>query len=201
LLEVRAGSPPSATEMIQRFHGIHGLDRLNDYWTIWESWFADVDESHSVLPMLVFFRSPRSQNSWVTSAGAVLDAAALTLSIVDIPRSASAQLCIRAGYLALRRIADGFDISYPVAPHYPENPISISRMEFDVAVDLLAASGIPLKTDREQAWIDFSGWRVNYDSVLLDLCRLTMAPTAPWSSDRVIKESFQHTVSPGKMSS
>jgi hypothetical protein len=50
--------------------------------------------------------------------------------------------------------------------------------------DQLAAQGVPLKPDREQAWHDFRGWRVNYDLALLGLARLTMAPYAPWSSDR-----------------
>jgi hypothetical protein len=170
--------------MILRFNRIHGIERLNDYWSVWEAWFADVEESHSVLSALVFFRSPRSQNSWVVAAGAVLDAAALTLSAVDIPLSASAQLSIRAGFLALRRICDYFDIPYPPNPHFPQDSISISRDEFNDALEQLSAGGVPLKTDREQAWIDFAGWRVNYDFVLLSLCALTMAPPAPWSSDR-----------------
>jgi hypothetical protein len=184
LLEVRAGNPPSAVEMILRFNRIHGLERLNDYWVNWEAWFADIEESHTVLPALVFFRSPRSQNSWVVSAGAVLDAAALTLSAVDIPRSAAAQLSIRAGFIAFRRIIDYFDIPYPQDPHYPQDPISISREEFDLALERLTKGNVPLKTDRDQAWLDYAGWRVNYDVVLLTLCSLTMAPKAPWSSDR-----------------
>lgn len=35
------------------------------------------------------------------------------------------------------------------------------------------------------AWRDFAGWRVNYDTVLVALAGLTMAPYAPWSSDRL----------------
>jgi hypothetical protein len=38
--------------------------------------------------------------------------------------------------------------------------------------------------DRDQAWRDFAGWRVNYDTVLLALAALTLAPPAMWSSDR-----------------
>jgi hypothetical protein len=183
LLEVRAGNPPTAVGMIQRFYRIHGLEALNDYWPVWEAWFADVEETHSVLPALVFFRSPRPQNSWVVAAGAVLDGAALTLAAVDIPISASAQLSIRAGYLALRRICDYYTIPYPADPHFPQEHISISQIEFKAALDALAAAHVPLKPDREKAWVDFSGWRVNYDVPLLALCTLTMAPPAPWSSD------------------
>ena len=45
-------------------------------------------------------------------------------------------------------------------------------------------NGVPLKDDRDRTWQDFAGWRVNYDVVLLALAGLTMAPPAPWSSDR-----------------
>lgn len=200
LLEVRAGNPPSAVEMILRFNRIQGIERLNDYWSVWETWFADVEESHTVLPALVFFRSPRPQNSWVTAAGAVLDAAALTLSSVDIPISASAQLSIRAGFLALRRIADYFDIPYPPDPHFPQNPISVTRAEFDAALERLSQNDVPLKPDRDKAWIDFAGWRVNYDFVLLALCSLTMAPPSPWTGGRVNKSKLPPLFLPKKKS-
>jgi hypothetical protein len=184
MLEVRAGSPPSALEMLLRFNRIHGLEKLSDYWRTWEAWFADVEESHTTLPALIFFRSPRPENSWVTAAGAVLDAAAITLSAVEIPYEASAALCSRAGYLTLRRIANYFDIPNPQDPHYPENPICVEREEFEDVLNQLATAGLPIKTDREQAWHDFAGWRVNYDRALILLCGLVMAPHAPWSSDR-----------------
>jgi len=184
LHEVRAGSPPSASEMLQRFNRIHGLNRLSDYWKIWEAWFADVEESHTTLPALVFFRSPRAENSWVTAGGAVLDAAAITLSAVDIPFDTSAALCIRSGFLAFRRIANYFDLPNPQEPHYPEIPVCVTHEEFNSVLDELEAAGVPIKADREQAWIDFAGWRVNYDRSLILLCGLVMAPNALWSSDR-----------------
>jgi len=184
LLEVRAGSPPSASEMLQRFNRIHGLNKLGDYWRTWETWFADIEESHTTLPTLIFFRSPRAENSWITAAGAVLDAASITLSAIDIPYESSAALNIRAGFLALRRIANYFDIPNPQNPSYPEFSICVERSEFDSLLDELAAAGLPLKPDREQAWRDFAGWRVNYDRSLILLCGLVMAPSASWSSDR-----------------
>jgi hypothetical protein len=185
MLEVRAGSPPSALEMLLRFHRNQGLEKLGAYWSIWEAWFADLEESHSTLPALVFFRSPRGENSWITAAGAVLDAAAITLSTIDIPYEVSAELSIRAGFLALHRIADYFDIPHPHDPHYPAVPICVDRLEYDDVVNKLAAAGIPIKADREQAWRDFAGWRVNYDRSLILLCALVMAPQAPWSGDRI----------------
>ena len=44
--------------------------------------------------------------------------------------------------------------------------------------------GLPVVSDRHQAWQDFAGWRVNYDRPLLALAPFVEAPDAPWSSDR-----------------
>jgi hypothetical protein len=183
LLEVRAGSPPSAAELIARYQRIHGLDHLGDLWARWEEWFVDVEETHTSLAAIALFRSPLPEHSWVTAAGAVLDAASLTNAVVDTPHDPRADLCIRAGYLALRHISDFFLIRYNLNPNR-NDPISVTREDFDAACERVARDGTLLKADREQAWLDFKGWRVNYDTVLLGLCLLTMAPEAPWSSDR-----------------
>ena len=183
-LEVRAGSPPSGLEMLLRYHRLKRIDRLpEDVWIKWEDWFADVEETHTSLPALAFFRSPQPDRSWITAAGAVLDAASLMRSSVDLPPETEADLTIRAGYIALRRIATFFRIRFNNVPA-PDDPISVAREEFDQALDTLEAAGLPVKADREQAWRDFRGWRVNYDTVLVVLAQLVSAPPAPWSSDR-----------------
>jgi len=184
---VRAGTPPSAIQLFKRYHRIHGLEKLDSLWITWEAWFADLEESHTSLGVLAFFRSPQPHRSWITAAGAILDAASLATSTIDIPRDPQTDVCIRAGFLALRHIADFFRIPYDPNPS-PTDPISISREEFEAACDELANAGVPLKLDRDQAWRDFAGWRVNYDIVLLALATLTMAPEAPWSSDRAMKQ-------------
>ncbi len=186
MLEVRAGSPPSAVEMIERFYRIGQLDRMSQLWVTWEAWFVDIEETHTSLGALAFFRSPQGHRSWITAAGAVLDAAALCASTVDQPRDPQRDLCLRAGYLALRYIADFFRIKYNPNPK-PDDPISIARQEFDQVYDRLLQAGIPLKPDRDDCWRHFAGWRVNYDTVLVALCGLLMAPEAPWSSDRSLR--------------
>ena len=187
MLEVRAGDPPSAVEMLVRLYRIPGLDErmFNQIWTDWEVWFTDVEESHTSLLPLVFFRSQKPQRSWVTAAGTILNAAALFDSTVDIEIDPQARLTLRAGYLALRSIADLLGIEHNDNPS-PDDAISIARDEFDDVYDELAANGVPVRTDREQAWKDFAGWRVNYDSVLIQIARLTEAPYALWVSDRSI---------------
>jgi hypothetical protein len=188
MLEVRAGSPPSAVEMIKRYTRLKRLDRFGEIWTAWETWFVDIEESHTSLASLSFFRSPQPHRSWVIAAGTVLDCAALVRSAVDIPADSQADLCIRAGYLALRYIGAFFRISYDPNPS-PTDPISISRAEFEAALDEMAEASVPLKADREQAWRDFVGWRVNYDTVLLALAELMIAPPARWSSDRQLADA------------
>jgi hypothetical protein len=193
LLEVRAGSPPSAVEMLSRFQRLKRMDKLTDLWVSWEQWFADVEETHTSLAALSFFRSPQSDRSWITAAGAVLDTASLVSAVVDTPRDVQAELTIRAGYICLRRICDFFGIQYNPNPG-PNDPTSVSRVEFDAVCDQLVAAGVPLKSDREQAWRNFAGWRVNYDVPLLALAALTMAPYAPWSSDRSLRRSRRVTL-------
>lgn len=185
-LETQAGSPPAGTTLLERMARIGGLEGLVDLWEDWSRWFADIEETHLSTPSLVFFRSPQAERSWVTAAGAVLDAAALLLSSVDVERQAQAALCVRSGYIALRRIATIYQIPFDPDPGAGD-PISITREEFDAALQRLSAAGAPLGADKELAWASYRGWRVNYDAVLLGLSTLTMAPIAPWSSDRALR--------------
>ncbi len=179
----RAGTPPSPAQLLVRAQRIGWLDQLDDLWVEWDRWFVEVEESHTSYSALNFFRSQDHGRSWITAAGCVLDTAALRASALDLPRTYRAELCIRSGFLALRNIADFFDIDYDADPA-SDAPISISQDEFNLVYDELAAAGVPMLADREQAWRAYAGWRVNYDTVLLALAGLMMAPYAMWSSDR-----------------
>jgi hypothetical protein len=185
LLEVRAGTPPWAVTMLERYQLIGLADRSDELWQRSEEWFADVRESHTSIGSLPFFRSPEPQLHWVTAAGAVLDAASLSMAALEGGPQPNAALCVRSGYLAMRRIADFFGIPYDADPR-PDDPISIRRDEIEAALDRLEAIGAPVKRDRDQVWRDFVGWRVNYDTVLITLAGLTLAPPAPWSGDRAV---------------
>ena len=189
LLATRAGDPPSPVRLLIRNQRINNV-LSEDWYADWGEWFADIEESHTSQGALVFFRSPLARRSWVTAAGCVLDSAALSLSVVDMPKDPQAGLCIRSGYLCLRRIADRMLVPYDPDPA-PADPISVAREEFDDVCRRLEDAGVPLKADIDQAWRDFSGWRVNYDAVLVQLAGLVMAPYAPWSSDRSLSGSLR----------
>jgi hypothetical protein len=183
ILESRAGLPPSPFEMLVRYRRVGALDLLDDLFDEWERWFAEVEESHTSFAALAFFRSPHPERSWITAAGVVLDTAALSLSVLDRPLSGRAALCLRTGFLCLRRIADYFGLPYDPDPA-PDAPISVTRREFDLMLYELEAAGVPIRTDRDRAWRDFQGWRVNYDQALVGIAKMVVAPPARWSSDR-----------------
>jgi hypothetical protein len=198
LLEVRAGSPPSAVEMLLRYHNIGQLATMAQLWLTWEQWFTELGETHTTLAALSLFRSSSPHRSWVTASGTIMDAASLMLSAIDIPRNTEAGMCIRAGAIALRGIAQSLTSPYNPDPQ-KHHAISLKREEFDDALDRLAAADIPLHQDREQAWREFVEWRVNYDFTLLSLAHTLMAPEAPWTSDRAptpFDSSLKDTVEP-----
>ena len=190
MLEVRAGSPPTPAELLIRYARIDRLhDISGDLFDRWERWFVDVEESHTSQASLVFFRSPTPRRSWITAAGCVLDTAAIVKSSVDLRPPPRADILIRSGFLCLRRIAAFYGIRYDPDPE-PTDPISVTRREFDLVCVELQAAGVPLKDDRDQAWRDFAGWRVNYDTVLLEICAMVDAPPAKWSSDRMPRRRY-----------
>lgn len=187
-LETEAGSPPWAVALLVRLLHVEGLPLLDSYWRDWTHWFNDIEETHSTTPMLVFFRSPAPERCWVNAAGTILDSAALVSSTLASQRrhQARAELCLRAGYLALRRIGDYFVMPDDPRPH-PGTPVAIRREEFDEACQYLIEAGAALRDDREQAWRDFARWRSVYEPLLLRFASLCTAPEAPWSGDRPIE--------------
>ena len=182
-LEIRAGTPPTPEAMIILAHETGGLDDMEETWTEWEQWFIHVEETHQTYPALAYFRSVRPERSWVTAAGCILDTAAIMLSTVTVRHSPAAPFMIRAGYVALRNIADFFAIDYDPDP-MEMAPITVRRDEFYETYEALKNAGVPVVEDRERAWRDFAGWRVNYDNCLVGLASMISAPPGKWSTDR-----------------
>jgi hypothetical protein len=179
----RIGSPPSVLALYENFKDVRGCDKLDALWEEWEGWFAELEESHSSFPFLVYFRSPSPNRNWLTAAGTILDSVALATSTLTAYNTANAHLTLHTGYMSLRAIAVVLDL--PVNSHpQPDTPISISRSEFDQLYQELTKLNYELVADREKAWKDFAAARSGYDQTLLALAEKIFAPYAPWSSDR-----------------
>ena len=152
-LSVRAGVPSTPWGVLEIAQSVASYVRLDELWQEWEQWFIEVGETHTTLTILNYYRSPVPNQTWIGAAATVLDAAALFNSAVDLPY-----------------------------PHHPDRtiPIAITRAEFDLVLDHLERSGIPLVSDRDAAWLDFVGWRVNYDAIIEAAYHLFDVPRVDW---------------------
>ena len=183
LLESRAGSPAWGPELLMRHQLVGTIDNLASLFAEWERWAADVAESHSTYPSLLYLRSPRAQNSWIVSLIAVLDAAALNLAMDPAGAPIEARMCIRMGFTCLRDIAQATRIPYDPDPD-PDHPISLTEEAFDEAYDRLVAVGLATSRPKHEAWAHFRGWRVNYEAVAYDIAYRLDAPPAKWTGPR-----------------
>jgi hypothetical protein len=189
LLNERAGVPSWGPELLARTHyalgtGASTLNTMPDLYAQWESWAADVAESHTTYPVLVRFRSQESLSSWVTSLLAVLDSAALFLALSPgIAPVVPARLCLRSGFRCFNRIARtiGFDI-----PREPDTDAgtTVTYAEFLDAVGRMRGVGFPIERDPADAWPDFVGWRVNYEPAAYAVAAAVYAVPALWSGPR-----------------
>lgn len=179
-LEIRAGRPAHPLTFLTRSHRIGWLEVMDTVWAEWEEWFLRIEETHTTHTSLSFFRSAYYGRSWLVAAGTVLDAASLLQSTIDVDASPRAALCIRSGFTTLGHLADIFEVDRPADPCLDTCQLSIDRATFDELCDELASAGVPLKTDRDQAWSDFAGWRVNYEASLLGLSDYLRLSPGEW---------------------
>jgi hypothetical protein len=92
LLDARAGSPPSAAELLSRFGNCPQQAVLDQIFKDWERWAAEVLESHLSYPALSFFRSQHNNQSWLGALITILDASALVIAGVDGLRNEQAKI-------------------------------------------------------------------------------------------------------------
>ncbi|MEO6965150.1 MAG: two pore domain potassium channel family protein, partial [Acidobacteriaceae bacterium] len=92
LLDARAGSPPTALELLRRHAGPAGALALQTLLVEWERWSAELLESHISYPQLCFFRSQHDNQSWLSALVAILDTCALLIATVEGDAARQAQL-------------------------------------------------------------------------------------------------------------
>src|ERR1700733_14376557 len=92
LLDARAGSPPTSTELLRRHAFAGGQEALVVLLVEWERWSAEILESHISYPILCYYRSQHDNQSWLSALTAILDSCALLISVVPGIASRQAQL-------------------------------------------------------------------------------------------------------------
>jgi voltage-gated potassium channel Kch len=115
MLDARAGSPPTAAELLRRHADTGNMGRLGVLLLDWERWAADLLESHLSYPVLCYYRSQHDNQSWLASLTCVLDTCALVQVGIDGAHAWQARLTFAMARHAVVDIAQIFN-TRPVAP-------------------------------------------------------------------------------------
>ena len=184
-LDELAGTQPDGIKVVDAYVNVFGPSRLGELWQTWIGWFADLATSGSTLSGELFLRSSRWERSWICAAGALLDAAALVDSSIDLTTDPAADRLVRLGSRSLRQVLEPLGLRCPDQPKWPQTPINVTQQEFEEAYDHLQQSGLPMKSDKNAAWTTFARHRVQYECSLMTLVRLKKPPRgARWTTDR-----------------
>jgi hypothetical protein len=152
-------------------------DRLGDLFMSWESCAAAITESHVSYPWLMVFRSPVSNDSWITSVLAVLDAATLLHVIAGLEAPVESTSCARACEASLERLAS-IVTPYPRPAHFPEGAL-LTRAEFALAYERVVAR-FASPVSPEAAFSCFCAERKRYEGYALALARFVRLPLDGW---------------------
>lgn len=139
LLDARAGSPPSAIELLRRHAGPAGETALQTLLVEWERWSAELLESHISYPQLCFFRSQHDNQSWLSALVTMLDTCALLIATVDGEAVRQAQLTFVMARHAVLDLAHIFSLSANAAV-----PDRFPQERVDAACHQLAEVGFVL---------------------------------------------------------
>jgi hypothetical protein len=179
LLEARSGNPAWGPEILARHYWLDTMDELSPLYSDWERWAAAVSESHANYPGLLWFRSPVSTRSWLVGLVAMMDSAALYHSVSPAQTPRQARLCLSMGINCLRSMARALRIPYDDDP-LPSASIRLTRQEFDEGFNRLESVNFPTERTADEAWLNFQGWRVNYEGIVDALTTIIVPPPAPW---------------------
>ena len=184
LLDARAGSPPTATELMRR-HSYDGAEQaLSMLLMEWERWSAELLESHISYPQLCYFRSQHTNQSWLSALTAILDTSALMISGVRGQEARQAQLTFAMARHALVDLAQIFS-QRPVNDAADRLPPERYQRMFEV----LSASSARLCRD-EFSQERLREMRALYEGYAEALSRFLRMPLPPWLTDQPHKDNW-----------
>ncbi|MFT4113206.1 potassium channel family protein [Silvibacterium sp.] len=184
LLDARAGSPPTAAELMRRHAFPGGSDALNILLVEWERWSAELLESHISYPLLCYFRSQHSNQSWLSALTAILDVCALMIAGVQDHAARQAQLTFAIARHALVDIAQIFSLS---PTQQTDDRLPPER--FEVLYRLLCESGIRVCRDGD-SMARLAAMRALYEGYANALSRYLCMSLPPWVADRPYRDNW-----------
>jgi hypothetical protein len=172
LLDARAGSPPSASEMLRRHGHERGMEALRQLLHEWERWSAELLEGHLSYPVLAYFRSQHENQSWLASLTAILDTCALVLVGVEGACRWQAELTFAMARHALVDLSLIFRTSPIEAKHDRLPPEKLAELRSS-----LAEAGIIFREDEGGVQLDeLRGMYEPYVQALGDYFRIAIPP-------------------------
>ena len=187
LLDARAGSPPSATELLRRSARVGRPEGLRELLADWERWCAEIMESHISYPVLCYFRSQHTNQSWVTALTAILDTCALSIACFEHESLHQAHLTFAMGRHAVVDIAQVFH----QAP-FTKTPERLSRESFQRICENLRRDGLTVRS-HEDAWNRLREMRRLYEPYVLTLSHHLRMDLAPWTHPTGVKDNWVAT--------
>ncbi len=184
LLDARAGSPPSAAELLRR-HG-QSMDELGRLLRDWERWSADLLESHLSYPVLCYYRSQHTNQSWLAALTTILDASALVMVGIDGAPTRQAQLTFA---MARHAVLDLAQIFAPGPPRTPD-PDRLSPELLRRLRAALAAEGITLREDSASE-ARLVTLRRMYEPHVNALADYLVMPLPPWVATTDAYDNWQ----------
>jgi hypothetical protein len=185
MLDGRAGSPPSASEILARHSRSNSLDRIDGLLANWEIASAQMLETHISYPVLIYYRSHHDNQSWVASITAVADTCALILVGIEGVDPWQAQLT----FAMLRHtLVDLVAVANEVpAASYPER---LPGEELEALRDYLDAAGVHCARTPE-ADDQLSRLRAMYEPYLSALSTYLVLPVTPWHNAGLVQDNWK----------
>ncbi|HXJ07709.1 MAG TPA: potassium channel family protein [Candidatus Acidoferrum sp.] len=187
LLDSRAGTPPTAGELLRRHSYPHGQDALRELLKDWELWSAELMESHLSYPVLAYFRSQHDNQSWVASLTAILDTCALVMVGVEDACEKQAELTFAIARHAVVDLSQVFGTAPASLPHdrLPAEQLLHIR-------NILAQHGLKLR-DGDEADRRLTELRGMYEPYIHALAAYLNQSLPPWIPQRKGKDNWQTT--------
>ena len=183
LLDARAGSPPSATEMLRRHYRTQRLEELLQFLREWEQWCATLLESHLSYPVLTYYRSQHERQSWLAALTTVLDTCALLLVGFDGMAAPGARFTFAIARHAAVDLAQIYGTP-PVTPKLTR----LSTADYTRMQGALAEVGLQLEHEQE-AEVRLAEIRRMYEPFVNALANHLLVNLPPWiSSERTVDD-------------